>query len=79
MATLVMTSSGWSPGRIRVTYETFAGGMKITKLEGCRTDGYRSYLPDAKTVTFYTVSGYNQTVSVSGHYVDFGKSSSYTN
>ena len=79
MATLIMASSGWSPGRIRVTYETFAGGMKITKLEGCRTDAYRSYLTSAKSVTFYTVSGYNQTVSVSGHYVDFGKSSSFTN
>ena len=78
MATLVMTSSGWSPGRLRVTYETFAGGMKITKLEGCRTDGYSSYLTDKKSVTFYTVSGYNQTVAISNH-VRFNANSSYYN
>lgn len=75
MATLVMTSS-WNPGRLRVTYETFAGGMKITKLEGCRTDGSSSYLTNKKSVTFYTVSGYKQTVAISNH-VRFNANSSY--
>lgn len=78
MAELVMTSSGWSPGRLRVTYETFAGGIKITKLEGCRTDGYTSYLNSATTVTFYVVSGYTQKVALSNH-VRFSANSSYYN
>jgi hypothetical protein len=43
MATYTLTSSNWSVGKVQITYTARNGIFQVTKFEGCRTDGYRSY------------------------------------
>lgn len=76
MATVVLTSSSWSPGRLRVTYSASNGNVTITELEGCRTDSYTSGYTTDKTVTV-KVGSSSKSVSLS-KYINFTKSSSYT-
>lgn len=66
---------------VRITYETFAGGIKITQLSGRKTSGSRTYNQSAKTVYIgvkgnKATTGYQQKVSLSG-YVDFPVQSSF--
>lgn len=76
MATVTLTSSSWSPGRLRVTYSASNGTVTITELAGCRTDSYTSGYTTDKTVTV-KVGSSSKSVSLS-NYVKFSASSSYT-
>lgn len=72
MATLVLKSSGWSKGTIRVTYTASNGTLRITEIEGKRGDGYRSW-NETDTSISVSVGGTSKSISLS-HYVDFGAS-----
>lgn len=75
MATVIIKSSNWSGGQIRVTYTASNGTIKITEIEGSKTDSARSW---DETITSINVKVGNSTKSVSlGHYVDFGKNESW--
>lgn len=76
MATLTLTSSNWDAGRVRITYTASNGTLKITEIEGCRTDGYHSWNTSDTSITI-KVGGTSKSVSLS-HYIDFTASSSYT-
>lgn len=70
MATLTLTNSNWDVGQIRVTYTASNGTLKITEIEGKRTDGYSSY-NEVDTVITVIVNNTSKSISLS-HYVDFG-------
>lgn len=72
MATLTLSSSGWSKGQIRITYTASNGTLKITEIEGKRGDGYRSYNANDTSISV-SVGGTSKSISLS-HYVDFGAS-----
>lgn len=73
MATLILSSSSWDNGEIRITYTASNGTLKITEIEGKRGDGYRSY-NENDTAISVSVGGTSKSISLS-HYVDFGASS----
>lgn len=75
MATLTMTASNWEDGQIRITYEALNGALKITKIEGRKTDAYRSWVKTFKSITMI-VGGTSKTISL-GHYVDFPANSTW--
>lgn len=72
MATVILSSSGWSDGTIRVTYTASNGTLTITEIAGKRGDGYRSYNENDTAITV-SVDGTSKSISLS-HYVDFGAS-----
>lgn len=73
MATLILSSSSWDKGEIRITYTASNGTLKITEIEGKRGDGYRSYNENDTAISI-SVGGTSKSISLS-HYVDFGASS----
>lgn len=72
MATLTLSSSNWSAGQLRITYTASNGTLKITEIEGNRTDGYRSWDTSDTTITV-SVGGTSKSISLS-HYIDFDTS-----
>ena len=72
MATLTLSSSNWSAGQLRITYTASNGTLKITEIEGTRTDGYRSWDISDTTITV-SVGGTSKSISLS-HYIDFDTS-----
>ena len=74
----ISKGSNWQ-GKLQFTYETFAGGIKITQIGGCKESkwGSRTYQTSATTVYVTPSNGYQQSITLS-HYVDFPVSSSYT-
>lgn len=79
MATLILNCSSASNSstfeenaQIRLTYTASNGTLKITEIEGKRSDGYHSYNA-SKTNISISVGGTNKSVSLN-HYVDFNTS-----
>lgn len=70
MATLIITSSNWNVGQIRITYTASNGTLTITEIEGKRSGGYRSW-DTSDTSISVSVGGTSKSISLS-HYVDFG-------
>ena len=79
MATLTLSCSSASNSssfkenaQLRITYTASNGTLKITEIEGRRTDGYRSYNASKTSVTV-NVGGTSKSIALS-HYVDFNTS-----
>ena len=74
MATKTITSSNWT-GKIRITYTASNGTLKITEIEGTKTDSARSWDELIKSISV-KVGSVTKTIKLS-HYVDFPASGTW--
>lgn len=74
MATKTITSSNWT-GKIRITYTASNGTLKITEIEGTKTDSARSWDADMTSISV-KVGSVTKTIKL-GHYVDFPASGTW--
>lgn len=74
MATKTITSSNW-PGKLRITYTASNGTLKITEIEGTKTDSARSWDSDLKSISV-KVGSVTKTITL-GHYIDFPASGTW--
>ena len=72
------TSNVRKNGRVRINYTAGNGTVKITSIQGYRTDGYRSYGDGASNSITVVVGGVSSG-SVGCRMIDFGANSSPRN